>query len=118
MPKRRRRSRLPFATEWGLASLHTATTLFYRLPMFGIPYPGAAKPEFGRMISEKAAAMVEGALDAQVEAMRIAGDAMTGQLDLADFANAPTHVAAAAMRPAFRRVKANSRRLHRRRVKT
>jgi len=116
MPRQRRRTSNQIASEFGLAGMHTFMTLWYRLPMFAASFAaaGRSQPEFGRMVSEKAAAMVEGAIDAQVEAMRIAGDVATGQLGFADFAGAPAHIAAAGLRPAFRRVKANSRRLHRR----
>lgn len=101
-----------FAAELGLAGMHTFVTLCYRLPMFAT----AGKPdaEMGRMVAEKAAAAFEGAWDAQVEALRIAGAAATGQLHIAELANAPAQIAAAGLRPAFRRVKANSQRLRRR----
>ena len=66
------------------------------------------------MINEKAAALIEGAIDAQVEAMRIAATAATGRMLPADLAAAPLMIAAAGLRPAFRRVRANSRRLRRR----
>ena len=61
---------------------------------------------------------IEGAWDAQVEALRIAGQAATGRLQLDDLAGAPADIAAAGLRPAFRRVKANSKRLHRRGTRT
>lgn len=112
MPRSRSRRASLFATEVGLAGMHTYMTLWYRLPMFA---SGTVPAEFGRMVSEKAAAAFEGAWDAQVEALRIAGRAATGRLQLEDLAEAPADIAAAGLRPAFRRVKANSRRLHRRR---
>jgi hypothetical protein len=112
MPSRKRRSS-QLATEFGLAGMHTFMTLWYRLPMFAAPN-GKSHPEFGRMVSEKTAAMVEGAWDAQAEALRIAGAAATGRLAFSDLAGAPAHIAAAGLRPAFRTVKANSKRLHRR----
>ena len=70
---------LALSVEFGLAGVHTAMTLWYRLPMFAASYgvAGAGQPEFGRMVSEKAAAAVEGAWDAHVEAMRLTRDAMT-----------------------------------------
>jgi len=110
MTQSRRRKTSLFATEVGLAGMHTFMTLWYRLPMFA---SGAAPPELGRMVSEKAAAAFEGALDAQAEMLRIAGQAATGKLQFADLAGAPADIAAAGLRPAFRRVKANSKRLHR-----
>jgi len=115
MARRRKRSPIQFAAEFGMASMHTGVTLWYRLPMFAASFAssGKAQPEIGRMVSEKAAAMVEGVFDAQIEAMRIVGKAATGRLQISDLAEAPSNIAAAGFRPAFRRVKANSRRLHR-----
>jgi hypothetical protein len=115
---RRRSSSSRLAAEFGLAGIHTAMTLWYRLPMLTASYgiAGAGEPEFGRMIGEKTAAAIEGVWDAQVEAMRLMGDAMTGRLAFHDVARAPAQIAAAGLRPAFRRVKANSRRLRRRSV--
>jgi hypothetical protein len=111
MSRSRDRKTSLFATEVGLAGIHTFMTLWYRLPMFAA---GTVPSELGRMVSEKAAAAFEGAWDAQIEALRIAGAAATGRLQLSDLAAAPADIAAAGLRPAFRRVKANSKRLHRR----
>jgi hypothetical protein len=117
---RRRNSSSRLAAEFGLAGFHTAMTLWYRLPMLAGSYgvAGAGQPEFGRMISEKAAAAIEGAWDAHVEVMRLTGDAMTGRMQFHDVAGAAAQIAAAGLRPAFRRVKANSRRLRRRSAKS
>ena len=114
MPRRRKHTTAGFATELGLAGIHTFATLYYRLPMCAVAVASAGKPhaEFGRMTGEKAAAMFEGVWDAQIEALRLAGDAATGRLRLSDLAEAPSRIAAAGLRPAFRRVKANSKRLH------
>jgi hypothetical protein len=65
------------------------------------------------MVSEKFAAVMEGALDAQLETMKFAAAAVTGRLEFDDIAGAPVTIAAAGLGPAFRTVKANSRRLHR-----
>jgi hypothetical protein len=100
------------AAEFGLAGIHTAMTIWYRLPMLA----AGAQPELARMIGEKTAAAIEGALDAQVETLRLTGDALTGRLAFHDVAVAPAQIAAAGLRPAFRRVKANSRRLRRQRA--
>jgi hypothetical protein len=104
------------AAELGLAGLHTLTTLWYRLPAIAAGYASAGRlqPEYGKMMGEKAAAWLDGMWDAQVETVRIAGEAATGRLTFADMAAAPSRIAAAGLRPAFRRVKANSRRLRRR----
>lgn len=103
-----------------MAGLHTYMTLWYRLPMFAAACGSAGKsqPEFGRMVSEKTSAMIEGAWDAQREAMRFMGDAAAGRLQASDLADAAANIAAAGLRPAFRTVKANSRRLQRRGTRT
>lgn len=112
MPRRRKHNSTQFAAELGLAGMHTFMTLWYRLPILAAPgKPGA---EVGRMVGEKAAALIEGVWDAQLEALHIAGKAATGQLHPTELAVLPAQIAAAGLRPAFRRVKANSRRLHRR----
>ena len=119
MPRQQKRKSNRLAAEFGLAGMHTFMTLWYRLPMFAASYAsnGKSGPEFDRMVSEKAAAMVEGAWDAQIEALRIAGGVATGRLAFSDLAGAPADIASAGLRPAFRCVKANSQRLHRRRTR-
>ncbi|MGH6788087.1 MAG: hypothetical protein ACRECC_00210 [Pseudolabrys sp.] len=105
------------AAGLGLAGLRSAITLWHRWPMMaaaGTPRAARHAPEYNRMISEKAAAATEGAFAAQREMMRLGGAAMTGRLDLTALWNAPAAIAAAGLRPAFRTVKANSRRLSRR----
>jgi hypothetical protein len=111
MAKKPHRGAFNLAAGLGLASLHAGITLWYRLPMLAAR--GGSDPEIARMVSEKTAAMFEGALDAQVEAMRLAGAAVTGKLQLGDIVGAPAAIAEAGLRPAFRRVRANSRRLRR-----
>src|SRR5687767_9461933 len=109
MPRQRKRTSTQLGAEFGLIGMHTFMTLWYRLPMFAASYASQRKsqPEFNRMVSEKAAAMFDGVWDAHIEAMRIAGQAATGRLTPSDLAGAPAHIAAAGLRPAFRRVKAN-----------
>jgi hypothetical protein len=116
MSKSRNRSAFGLPTGLGLASMHAGITLWYRFPLLAAACAanGKSDPELARMVSEKAAAAVEGALDAQVELMRIAADAATGRLKPADLISAPATITAAGLQPAFRRVRANSRRLHRR----
>jgi hypothetical protein len=98
-----------------MAGLHSAVTLWYRLPMMATAFATGnhSGSEMTRMVSEKFAAAFEGALDAQVETMRLVNAAATGRLQMADMAGAPVSIAAAGLRPAMRRVKANSLRLHR-----
>lgn len=67
------------------------------------------------MMREKASAAIKGAFDAQKEAIRLAGAGMTGRLAFAAMPAAMGALAFAGLRPAFRTVKANSRRLSRRR---
>src|SRR5262245_59514465 len=114
MPRRPRPS-TRLAAEFNIAGLHAFMTLWYRLPMFAssFAWSGKSQPEFARMISEKAAAAFEGAWDAQIEALRIAEQAATGRLAFADLSGLPAHLATAGLRPAFRRVRANSKRLRR-----
>jgi hypothetical protein len=114
---RRRRNMVQLAAGFGLAGLHSAMTVWYRLPVLAAassadPKKGA---ELRRMVSEKASAMIEGAFGAQAEAARVAGEALTGRLTLADMASASAGIVDAGMRPAFRKAKGNSRRLRRRR---
>jgi hypothetical protein len=111
----RRRNILDLAGGLGVASVHTGITLFYRLPMLAASFTAHGKErharELDRMVSEKASAMVEGAIDAQREILRVAIAAMMNPLDFLDMAQTPVSIADAALRPAFRRVEANSVRL-------
>ena len=111
---KRRRSALDIFTTFGLAGIHTGVTLWYRMSMMAAAPSPERSAEIERMINEKAAAMFEGGLSAQAEAMRLAGAAITGRLQASDLAIAPVSIAAAGLRPAFRRVRSNSRRLRRR----
>jgi hypothetical protein len=99
-----------------LAGMHTAMTLWYRLPMFGagVVLSGARdRAEATRMISEKAAAVFEGAMDAGVEVARLSRAAAAGRLNPDLLAAAPAAILSAGLSPAFRRVRANAKRLHR-----
>jgi hypothetical protein len=73
-----------------------------------------SRREQDRFIPEKAAAMFEGALQANAEAARLIGDAAMGRLSASELAEAPFAIAAAGMQPAFRTVHANAKRLGRR----
>jgi hypothetical protein len=111
---KRRRNGFDLAAGLGLASLHTGITLFYRLPMLAASFGPQAERharERNRMVVEKTGALVEGAFDAQKELLRHAAKAMRRPLDLMAMTQANTSIVDAALRPAFRRVKANSRRL-------
>lgn len=114
MAKRTRRALTNFAADSVLAGAAAAMTLWYRLPMlaFASLVPLAKRQaEATRMVDEKAAAMVEGALLANMEMVRIAGAAAMGRPQ--DLGAASIAIAAAGMRPAFRTVRANARRLNR-----
>ena len=67
--------------------------------------------ELNRMVAEKASATVEGVLDANREFLRIGADTLLRPFDYAAMTQNSASIADAALRPAFRRVKANSRRL-------
>jgi len=112
---KRRRNVFDLATGLSLASLHTGITLFYRLPMLAASFSTAGKErharELNRMVGEKAGAIIDGAFDAQKEILRLAANVMRRPFDLAAMTQTSTSIADAALRPAFRRVKANSRRL-------
>lgn len=115
MAKRRRNS-IDLAAGLGLASLHTGITLFYRLPMLAASFGTSGKErharELNRMVGEKAGAMIDGAFDAQKEMLRLAVNTVKRPFDLAAMTQNSASIVNAALRPAFRRVKANSRRLN------
>ena len=67
--------------------------------------------ELNRMVSEKAAAATAGIIAGQTEAVRIATSALAGKMT----PHAATAIAAAALKPAFRTVKANAKRLPKKR---
>lgn len=110
-----RRNAIDLAAGLGLASLHTGITLFYRLPMLAASFSESGRErharELNRMVSEKAGAAFDGVVDANKEFMRLAADAIMRPFDLAAMTQNSASIVDAALRPAFRRVKANSRRL-------
>jgi hypothetical protein len=107
-----RHTPLRFAADLNAAILDTSMTLWWRWPILmaaGMPNRDAA--ELNRMVTEKAIAATAGIIAAQHEAMRIAMAAVFGK----QTPHAPTAIAAAALRPGLRTVKANARRLRRKR---
>jgi hypothetical protein len=102
------------ATALGLAGMNAAITLWYRWPMLysGLEQTGHAQ-ERGRMLHEKTNAMIEGTFAAQGALLDFVGAAMTGRLSMQSMMDAPTSIMTAGLRPAFRTVKANARRLSR-----
>ena len=69
--------------------------------------------ELNLMVHEKIAAIIDGASNARTETLRLFTAAATGKLDFAEMPHAPAAIIEASLRPAFRTVKANSRRLGR-----
>jgi hypothetical protein len=112
---KRRRNAFDLAAGLGLASLHAGITLFYRLPMLAASFNAHGKERHGgevnRMVGEKAGAMIDGAFDAQKEILRLAANAMRRPLNLSALTQNSASIVDVALRPAFRRVKGNSRRL-------
>jgi hypothetical protein len=109
-----RHSPLQLAADLGAAAIDTTVTLWWRWPiLLAVGLPSRNSTELARMISEKAAAATAGMIAAQTQAMKIAAAALTGkQID-----NATTVIAGAALQPALRTVKANSKRLRRKALK-
>jgi|SRR5947208_1002483 hypothetical protein len=113
--RKSRGSLLGLATDSSAAATSAAITLWHRLPMFGIASPLTAaerKSEMTRMVEEKSAALAEGIFAANLEMVRLIGGVSRGHF--APLLNAPLTIAHAGLRPAFRTVKANARRLNRR----
>lgn len=107
-----------FAAGYAIAAASSAMTLLHRLPMLGLASLATAaerQAEAARMVDEKAAAFVEGGIAASMEAYRAFSAAMMGQF--APLMNAPIAIANAGLRPAFRKVNANAKRLNRRAVR-
>jgi hypothetical protein len=107
------------AMDSAVAATSTAMTLWHRLPMFGFASmmtPAERHAEGARMVDEKAAALIEGSLDAGMEAVRAWSAAAMG--NFAPLLDAPLAIANAGMRPAFRTVNANAKRLNRRAAKS
>jgi hypothetical protein len=108
----RRHTPHQLAADLGAALIDTSITLWWRWPILmaaGLSSRDGA--ELNRMVSEKAAAATAGIVAAQTEAMRIAANALIGKKT----PHASTAVAAAALKPALRTVKANAKRLRKRR---
>lgn len=110
----RRVNAFDFAASSAVAAASTMTTLWYRLPMLGLASAASAaqrQTECTRMVDEKAAAMIEGSIAASMEMYRAFNGALMGQFGA--LMNAPLAIANASLRPAFRRVNANAKRLSR-----
>ena len=114
----RKRSGVDLGMDNMPAATAVAMTLWHRLPMLAFaPLATAAErqAEAARMVNEKAAAFVAGCAAANLELMRIGSAAALGQFG--PLRDAPATVARASLKPAFRKVKANAKRLNRRAIK-
>jgi hypothetical protein len=117
MARKKRHSMFDLAAGMAFAAPHVAVTLACRWPMLlGGRMPSAAtRREMARMVLEKAGAA--GAFDGQKAALRLSADALAGKLKPTDMAAAPAEIAMASLKPAFRRVRSNSKRLGRKRTR-
>jgi hypothetical protein len=100
----RRRRGSTLATDSMVAATSTAMTLWHRLPRFGlasIATVAERQVEATRMVDEKAAAVFEGCVAANMEAIRMLSAAAMGQF--APLLNAPMILASAGLKPAFQR---------------
>ena len=112
---RKRRSAFDFAADSMVAGTSAAMTLWHRLPMLGIASfatTAERQAEATRMVDEKTAAFIEGCVGASMEAYRAFNTAAMGEFGA--LMNAPIAIANAGLKPAFRRVNANAKRLNRR----
>src|SRR5215468_3472725 len=111
----RKTSALGLAAGMSLGAMHAGITLWHRWPILMAAGAPAARDaaELNRMVSEKLAA-AQGMIAGQAEAMRIGFAAMTGRLPPKRIPDASASVVHAALRPALRKVKANAKRLPRR----
>ena len=108
----RRPHPLRLAADLNAAILDTGITLWWRLPiLMAAAMSTRDTAELTRMVSEKGAAAAAGMIAAQDEAMRITMATLLGK----QTPYAGTAIAAAALRPGLRTVKANARRLRRKR---
>ena len=107
-----RHTPLQLAADLGAAVLDTSITLWWRWPiLLAAGMTRRDNAELSRMVSEKVAAATAGAIAAQTETMRITAKALTGKKT----PHACTAVVAAALKPALRTVKANAKRLRKKR---
>lgn len=111
--RKSRGSWFDLAMDSNVAATSTAMTLWHRLPMLGFgSLTNEHQAETARMVDEKGAAFFEGMLAANLEAFRVMTAAATGQVEA--LMHAPFTIATAGLKPAFRTVNANAKRLNRR----
>lgn len=104
-------SLIDLAAESSAAAASTAMTLWHRLPLFGMASTAENRAEMTRMVDEKSTAFVDGYIAANMEMLRVFSAAAMGQFG--PLFNAPVTLANAGLRPAFKTVNANARRLNR-----
>ena len=103
------------AADLGTAVMDASVTFWWRWPILMTACLASRNTaELSRMIFEKNAALISGIVGTQTEAMKIATSAFVGK----QAQNVPTAIAGAAIKPALRTVKANSKRLRRKALKT
>lgn len=104
--------------DWAFSNAAAAATIWHRLSMFGataLMSETERQAEATRMVAEKMAAAYEGGWKASLAATEAMWGAALGRKPTAATAAA---IADAAVRPAFRKARANARRLNRRALKT
>jgi hypothetical protein len=112
--RKSRGSVFDLAMDSTVAATSTAMTLWHRLPMFGFTSLASnveRQAEATRMVDEKGTAFVEGMFAANMEAVRVMTAAAAGQFE--SLLHAPFTIATAGLKPAYRTVNANARRLNR-----
>jgi hypothetical protein len=98
-----------FAGDLMVANMQIGAVLWHRLAS---PQTGAEK---ARMINEKIAAASSGVFEAQKAALRLSRDVALGKAPAARSAAACAELTAAAVKPALKTLKANEKRLSKRR---
>jgi hypothetical protein len=113
-----RRNPDTMAFDWALSSACAAATMWHRLSMFGavgLMSETERQAEAARMVSEKMAAAYVGGWKAGLAATQAMWGAALGKQPTA---TTPLAIVDAAVRPAFRKTRANARRLTKRSLKT
>ena len=100
-----------FAGDLVVANMQIGAVLWHRLSS---PQSAAEK---SRMIREKVAAASNGVFEAQKAALRLSRDVTLGKVSAGRSASACAELGAAALKPARKTLKANARRLSKRRAR-
>ena len=97
-----------FAGDLMIANMQFGAVLWERLSS------QQSEAEKSRMVSEKIAAASSGVFEAQKAALRISRDVALGKMPIGRAASVPSELAAAAVKPALKTLKANAKRLGKR----